>query len=132
MSKSEFKSSSSYLNFKKALANLRLSLKAPILEPRDLSGIIKDFEMTYELSWKVLKKLLKTQGHESLGAKDVFSQAYRLGFLQEEKNWLKMIEDRNQTSHVYDEESAKKIVSRIQSEYEALFIDLIARLEGMV
>ena len=49
---------SSSKNFKKALANLERSLASPISEPRDLSGILKDFEMSYELSWKVLKKRL--------------------------------------------------------------------------
>lgn len=108
---------SSETNFKRALENLRRSVQTPITEPRDLSGIIKDFEMSYELSWKVLKKTLLTAGHSTLGAKDVFSKAYQLGYLSEEAVWLKMIGDRNQTSHVYDESEAKKIVERITNEY---------------
>lgn len=56
---------SSEVNFKRALQNLKRSIATPVLEPRDLSGIIKDFEMTYELSWKVLKKRLRNDGHET-------------------------------------------------------------------
>lgn len=59
---------SSVTNFFKALENLRRSLSSPITEPRDQSGIIKDFEMTYELSWKSLKKILLVQGHQPLKA----------------------------------------------------------------
>lgn len=114
-------------NFKKAFSNLKQSLATPITEPRDLSGIIKDFEMTYELSWKSLKKLLLNQGHQTLGAKDVFTKAYQLGYLTDEKTWLNMIEDRNQTPHVYDEHSAKQIVERIKAAYFEKFQELLAK-----
>ena len=112
---------SSEVNFKRALANLRRAVSTPAIEPRDQSGIIKDFEMTYELSWKVLKKILLEQGHQTLGAKDVFSKAYQLNFISNETLWLKMIEDRNLTTHVYDESEAEKIVKRIMKDFLPLF-----------
>lgn len=111
------KTSSSTQNFLRALANLKRSASTPIVEPRDLSGIIKDFEMAYELSWKVLKKTLRAAGHETLGAKDVYTKAFQLGYLQDEKPWLEMIQDRNQTAHVYDEGDAKAIAERIIREH---------------
>jgi nucleotidyltransferase substrate binding protein (TIGR01987 family) len=112
---------SSFINYRRALANLERSLATPITEPRDQSGIIKDFEMTYELSWKVLKKILLEQGHESLGAKDVFTKAYQLGFIKQHAPWLEMIEDRNLTSDVYDENSAAAIIDRIGEKYLSAF-----------
>ena len=117
----EIKPSSSLPNFIKAFSNLERSLSSPILEPRDLSGIIKDFEMTYELSWKVLKKKLQAEGHQTLGAKDVYSKAFQLGFIENEGAWLKMIECRNQTAHVYDEAAANAIVVEIQSKFIKCF-----------
>lgn len=109
--------STSETNFSRALANLGRSLSAPVTEPRDLSGIIKDFEMAYELSWKVLKKRLLAQGAQTQGPKDVYTQAYKLGLIQDEATWLSMIDDRNQAAHVYDEKEARKIVDRIKSKY---------------
>ena len=53
------------LNFSKALRALERSVASPVTEPRDLSGIVKDFEIAYELSWKSLKAYLENQGHES-------------------------------------------------------------------
>lgn len=114
-------------NFRRAFTNLHKSLSTPILEPRDQSGIIKDFEMTYELSWKALKKLLLAAGHQTLGAKDVFTKAYQLGYLPSEKPWLEMIADRNLTSHVYDEASAMQIIVRIQSDYLSAFAELLRK-----
>lgn len=104
-------------NFRSWLKTLQLSVAAPIKEPRDLSGIIKDFEMAYELSWKCLKKKLLSEGHETLGAKDVYSKAYKLNYIKDEAVWLDMIRDRNLTSHVYSEKDAKDIVPRVQKTY---------------
>lgn len=84
--------------------------------------------MTYELSWKVLKKTLREAGHETLGAKDVFTKAYQLGYLNEEDVWLKMIEDRNQTSHIYDESHARKIADKVKDDYIDSFEILIQKL----
>lgn len=129
--KSELKLSSSFQNFQKTLRNLKVSTAAPVVELRDLSGIIKDFEMTYELSWKVLKRVLREAGHDTLGAKDVYSKAYQLGYLNEEKVWLEMIQDRNQTSHVYDEADARKIADRVSATYLAAFETLLKKLNSL-
>jgi len=94
MTKISLQSSSSFENLKKSFQNLTRSLSTPVTEPRDLSGIIKDFEMVYELSWKVLKKKILEDGHQSLGAKDVFTKAYQLGYLGEQDVWLEMIMER--------------------------------------
>ena len=117
--------SSSFDNFKRALENLKRSLSTPITEPRDVSGIIKDFEMAYELSWKVLKKKLKQDGHETMGAKDVYTKAFQLNYISDQEIWLSMINDRNQTSHVYDESDAKKIIEQIKQQYILKFEEIL-------
>ncbi len=109
--------SSSMTNLLRAIRNLDRSLASPVTEPRDLSGIIKDFEMVYELSWKVLKKKLESDGITTRGPRDVFVSAYKNNYISHETIWLNMIADRNQTAHVYDENDALKIVERIRSDY---------------
>ncbi len=120
--------SASLANFGRALENLGRSLAAPISEPRDLSGILKDFEMAYELSWKSLKSFLLAQGHETQGARDVFAKAYQLGYLDEESPWLEMIESRNQTAHVYDEAEARRICESVR----ARFFPALERLRALL
>lgn len=129
MKKNEPTGSSSAKNFQRALANLKRSLSTPVLEPRDQSGIIKDFEMTYELAWKSLKKLLLHEGHATQGARDVFSKAYQLGYIHDENIWLEMISDRNRTAHVYDESDAKEIILHVHRKYLPLFEGLTEQLE---
>jgi len=115
--------------YKKVLKNLESSLALPVLKPRDCSGIIRDFEMTYELSWKVLKEKLLSEGHQTLGAKSVYTKAYQLGYISKEELWIQIIEDRLKASVYYDEGEAKKIVENIQLNYISLFKELLALIE---
>jgi len=123
MPKVKLEGSSSFDNLKRAYKNLDRSLATPVTEPRDLSGIIKDFEMVYELSWKVLKKKLLGEGHQTQGARDVFAKCYQLGYINGQTTWLEMIDDRNNAAHVYDEASAQRIVDRIRSTYHKAFAE---------
>lgn len=111
-------------NYKKALAALRLATQTPIKEPRDLSGIIKDFELTYELGWKCLKKFLENQGHETTSAREAFSKAYELGLIDSEKTWLSVLKDRNLTVHTYNQQFAEEMCKRIKDHYVVEFSTL--------
>lgn len=39
-------------NLRRAVAALEASVREPVVSPRDLSGIVKNFEIAYELGWK--------------------------------------------------------------------------------
>ncbi len=116
------------INYKKALAALEQSVATPIAEPRDMSGIVKDFEIVYELSWKTLKALLEQEGHTTMSAKSVFAQGYQLGYLQNSDVWLEMIEDRNEAVHTYDEDLAQALCERIRVRYVPAFQQLLKTL----
>src|SRR3972149_868727 len=90
-------------NLSKALAALERSATTPIQEPRDLSDIIKDFEIFYELSWKTLRKYLEKQGQTAQTARQSFSVAYQAGLIANENVWLEIIDDRTKTVHMYGE-----------------------------
>lgn len=116
-------------NAEKALANLQQSIAKPVEEPRDLSGIVKDFEIVYELSWKLLKKFLEREGHETGSAREAFAKTHQLGLLKEESIWLKIIEDRNLTVHTYDQKFAMEMCARIGKSYFPEFKGLLALLK---
>jgi nucleotidyltransferase substrate binding protein (TIGR01987 family) len=112
-------------NLQKAFQALERSATTPITEPRDLSGVVKDFELLYELSWKTLKKFLESQGHEVHTAKHALETAYQLKLLSNEKVWLQMIDDRNKTVHTYNEKFAREMCERIQTLYLKAFRELL-------
>ncbi|RHZ35545.1 HI0074 family nucleotidyltransferase substrate-binding subunit [endosymbiont GvMRE of Glomus versiforme] len=61
-------------------------------------GVVKAFEICYELSWKIMKKILEFQGVEVGTARDVFREAARLKLLIDAENWFVYIKKRNITS----------------------------------
>jgi nucleotidyltransferase substrate binding protein (TIGR01987 family) len=44
-------------------------------------GAVQAFEICYELSWKIMKKILRFRGVEAGAARDVFREAARLELL---------------------------------------------------
>jgi len=118
-------------NFEKALAALQKSISMPIEDERDLAGIIKSFEIVYELSWILLKVTLRESGIEAAGPRDVIKAAWQSGFLEVEAEsvWLSMIKDRNLTVHTYDEKFARMMVERIMEQYTPAFQTLSQFLE---
>lgn len=72
---------------------------------------IKRFEFVIELYWKVLKKFLSYEKIESNSPRDVLRKSFQFNLIDNENIWLQMLDDRNNTSHVYNQEDAKKILS---------------------
>lgn len=78
-----------------------------------LDLIVKRFEFTYEMSWKALKRYLDFLGIEAKSPRGVFKEAYAQGILEEERVWLDMLEQRNISSHIYDEFEIKEILTKV-------------------
>lgn len=87
----------------------------------------KRFEFTYEMAWKSLKRTLDYLGIDAASPRMVFKEAYAAGFLEDEHIWLDMIEMRNLSSHVYDENEISRILLQLESYLEA-FEALLIRL----
>ena len=105
-------------NLGKALTRLGEVLHEP-LEKNDyvLDATIQRFEFVIELFWKTLKHLLAVHGRESTTPRDTLRKAYAVKWLDNEKLWLEMMDDRNMTSHIYKEETALQIYRNIQTYY---------------
>jgi nucleotidyltransferase substrate binding protein (TIGR01987 family) len=104
----------------RSLDRLAEALRVPANEPLVIDGTIQRFEFTFELFWKVVRRLLARQGVEANSPKTVLQQAYRLGWLDDEQAWLQLLEDRNLTSHTYREALAREICSRIPAHHAAM------------
>ena len=109
-------------SYKKSLERLCEIMKAePTLANRD--SAIQRFEITYELAWKSLQKYLRSEGLSGLTPKKCFMEAFKIGVLKDNPDWMQMSEDRNTTSHIYNEELSEKIYKRIDG-YILLFDNL--------
>ncbi len=95
----------------KALESLQRAIQQPKNEYiRD--SVIQRFEYTYELSWKMLKRLLiESEGKESiepLNRKDLFRLAGEKRIIDDVESWFEFHKARNMTSHIYKESIAEE------------------------
>ena len=68
------------------------------------TAAIKNFELTFELSWKAMKRLLEFREGETLpSTTSVIKKAFSYGLITNENNWLSIIQLRNKAVHTYGE-----------------------------
>jgi len=93
---------------------------------------IQRFEYTFEVAWKLLKEYLyHKEGIVCNSPKSCFREAFSVGLLNEEETvlFIQMTDDRNLTSHTYDEEIAENLYKKIKN-YYALLKSLIERINN--
>lgn len=97
-----------------------------------LGGIVDKFVIQFELSWKVLKRLLQYEGLAEAASgspRMLIKAAYAsLGFL-DETLWLSMLRDRNDMTHIYNGEAARELVQRIIRQYIPEFVRVGTEIE---
>jgi nucleotidyltransferase substrate binding protein (TIGR01987 family) len=107
--------------FSKALLRFTEALAEDQSNPLAIDGSIQRFEFCFELGWKLLKKMLMDiEGIEALSPKKALQFAYQLGWIEDEQAWLKMLNDRNLTSHTYREDYAQEIYSQLPLHLESM------------
>ena len=91
-----------------ALARLDEALDRPE-DPIVRDACIQRFEFTFEMAWKAVQAQAMAEGLECVSPRDCFRTAFRLGLVENDTGWMAMVEDRNRTTHTYDEKSAHEI-----------------------
>ena len=103
---------------------VNMSKQHPLNE-YELDSLIKRFEFSYEMAWKLMMSYEKDNGFsELLGSKDVIRRAVSMSLIDNGEAWMDMIDVRNRTSHVYDEEMAIDVIDEIIYTLYPLFIEL--------
>jgi nucleotidyltransferase substrate binding protein (TIGR01987 family) len=104
-----------FLKLAKALISLKDIAFKPLQADRsNIDATIQRFEFTIELFWKLLRAILEKKGVQVQYPKDVLKEAFRGHLIDHEQEWLKMLLDRNLSSHTYDEQLANKIYANIR------------------
>ena len=114
-----------YKNAIDRLAEVIALSKQHPLNQFERDSLIKRFEFSYEMAWKLMMSYEKENGIvEVLGSKDVIRQAFKLSIVNNGETWLEMVDARNKTSHLYDEEMATDVVDEIIYTYYPLLTEL--------
>ena len=116
-----------FQNFDKAFHRLERAVNIVRQNPdNDLlqAGLIQTYEFTFELAWKTLKDYLESEGFTVPSPKATIRQAFQSGYIQHGDNWMKALNDRNLTTHTYDEDIANEVVYDIETTYFNLLKEL--------
>lgn len=120
------------INFQKSLNALQRSIQVYNRKkdnvPEDefaviVAGVIQHFEMAFETSWKYLKEVLEQKHDVQVASpKAVFQDCYKYKLLPENvtDKLIVLVNDRNRTSHVYDQSMAEAVCNSILHHYEVL------------
>ena len=89
---------------------------------------IKRYEICYELAWKSVQELLKSEGLEMCKSpRRCFKEAFQQGWIDDEEGFADMVENRNLTAHTYDKELADAVYQKING-YLVLFESLLEKM----
>lgn len=69
-------------------------------------SVIQRFEFCVELAWKTSKKVM---GTSSTAPKQVIREMAQNGLIKDVEFWLQAIDERNISSHTYNEDLAEKV-----------------------
>ncbi len=115
-------------DFIQALEQFGKAISAHRNEKEDLlyqAALVQYFEIVSELAWKVLRDILIHEGIENTNTpRSVLKEALKAEFITNGDLWMRVIDDRNKTSHIYSEEIAQDVLKNIDNDYEKLFANL--------
>ena len=96
-------------------------------------SLIQRFEFTYELTHKTLNEFMKYLGVtlDNSFPRTIFKKAYVNNLISDELVWINLLEDRNSTSHIYNEKLADEIANRIVKKYVVAIGELVENLEKL-
>ena len=96
-------------------------------------GAIQRFEFCAELAWKATQDYMQAQGYLDVHSpKAVMRKAYAEHIITDEAGWLALLDARNQTSHLYDDEVASAVYQAIEGTYLPLLRALSEKLSAAV
>ena len=79
------------------------------------AGVVQNFEFTYELAWKFMRRWVEINVRSTIigiTRRELYRYAAENGLIEDIAKWMDYNEARNITSHTYDEEKANLIVSK--------------------
>jgi nucleotidyltransferase substrate binding protein (TIGR01987 family) len=120
-----------FQNFEKSLKFLELAMQIPNPDIIQKAGLIQFFEISFELSWNLMKEYLEEQGFQEMRSpRDAIKKAFEAGLITDGHTWLQALQNRNLTSHTYDEATADKVVDEIETTYYPLLRSIYIKLNS--
>ena len=99
-----------------------------------IDGTLHRFEFTFELAWKTIKDYLEYMGITNKVGSPIenIQLAYKQRIIEEGEIWIEIMLARNELSHLYDEQTSRKIYDNIKNRYIKEFKKLEEKFEQIL
>jgi len=91
----------------------KISQLSPDLQDALKAGVIQNFEFSYEIAWKFIKRWLEKNYSSSyvdgITRRELFRLAAESHLIDNVETWMTYHQARNQTSHTYDQKIALEV-----------------------
>lgn len=91
------------------------------------TGIVGQFNLTFELAWKALQQVLRVHGvqeAETGSPREILQLGYKVGFIEDSSVWLLMLKKRNLSVHLYNEAEIDELLILIRDKFIPAFLQL--------
>lgn len=99
------------------------------------TGIVGQFNLTFELAWKALQAVLRVHGVEEAATgspREVLQLGYKVGFLHDASVWLLMLKKRNLSVHINNQDEVDELIVLIRDSFIPAFTSLSQMLEEKI
>lgn len=91
------------------------------------TGVIGQFNLTFELAWKALQEILRLHGAEGADTgspREILQLGYKLGFVNDSAVWLLMLKKRNTSVYIYNAQEVDEMILLIRDSFIPAFVAL--------
>ena len=88
------------------------------------TGIIGQFNLSFELAWKALQEIMRIHGIEeasNVSPREILQLAYKVGFSSDSEVWRLMLKKRKTSVHRYNEDEVDEMILWIRDSFIATF-----------
>ncbi len=90
-----------------------------------LKGIVKSYELLFDLAWKTMKDTIRDYfgviDYSTGSPAENIRQAFKMGLIEDDGKWIKMLKIRNLLTHDYDGKIALNEVENIVNDFCSVF-----------
>ena len=91
------------------------------------TGIIGQFNLTFELAWKALQEIMRlhsVEGAATGSPREILQLGYKIGFINDSQVWLLMLKKYNTSVYSYNEDEVDETIVLIHDSFIPAFTDL--------
>lgn len=93
-------------------------------------ALVQGYEIIIEPAWNVMKDYAMNEGFDVQTGRQAIRQAFQIELIQDGETWLLALDNRNLTSHTYDDSVLQRTVEFIAERFAPLVKEFYFRMKN--